>query len=109
MTGTPTSRSGQRREDQVVGQRRDLDEGEPLAPVQSRAAVQPARRRKAAYSRRYVHEAGALVALDVEAADPDAGQLALGRFAGARRPRTTTGRPDATTASASRRTRGSSS
>ena len=70
----------QGREHEEVRQRCDLDEGEPLAPVG------PDRGPAGADEEREVlgevrPQAGALVALDVEAADADAVQLAVGGLA----------------------------
>ncbi len=85
----------------------DLDEREPLPPMDPDGRP-PRTGEELEVFAQVDPEAGALVALDVEAMEADPGQVAAAG-PGRRRPRTRTGRPAATMASASRRTRGSSS
>ena len=71
---------GESGEHEVVRQRGDLGEGESLAPVGSDGRPAGADQEVPVFGQ-VPPEAGALVALDVEAADPDAVQLAIGRLA----------------------------
>ena len=95
MSGTPANFSGQRGEGQEVGQRVDLDEREACAAVEPRgASTRPDE--EGQVLAQVDTETGALVALDVEPPDLDTGELAVAGRSGRRRPRTTTGRPLAT-------------
>ncbi len=99
----------QRCERQEVRQRMDLDEPEPMPSME--AGGRPRRAGEELEVLAQVDaEPGSLVALDVEPVEPDARhQCPAAAWPGRRRPSTTTGRPVATSDSASRRTRGSSS
>ena len=99
----------ERREHEVVRQRGHLGQGEPLAPMGPDRRPAGRRTRKSPYSARYVQRLApwwrwtSSRRIRTPFSSPSASSP------GRRRPRTRTGRPEATTASASRRTRGSSS
>ena len=108
MTGTPTSRSGSAAKTRKSGQRVHLDEGVAASRVGAHEGEAGADEEGQVLDQ-VDAEAGALVALHAEPVDRDAGDRLAPGSDGRRRAKTSTGVPAAASASASRRTRGSSS
>ena len=104
----PDDAERERGKDEEVGQGVDLDETVAASPVCA-GQGQPGADEKRQVLTEICAEPGTLVALDAQPADGDAIEDLVGRIVARRRANTSTARPVATIASASRRTRGSSS